>query len=128
MTDTGKKVLIIEDEDLTRMALKKKLESEGFLVVTAVDGTEGLKLALAEHPDLILLDMILPIMDGATVLENLRKDNWGRSALVIVLSNLNRASAFDGDKEMGIRQYLVKTNWKLADVVETVKKELGISI
>ncbi len=72
MANENHNILIIEDEALMAAALKKKLESEGFQSLWANDGAEGLKVALDKHPDLILLDIILPTMDGMTVLSKLR--------------------------------------------------------
>jgi DNA-binding response OmpR family regulator len=104
--------------------LTKKLEDEGLKILTARDGMEGLKVALDEHPDLILLDVVLPVMDGVTFLEKLRQDSWGKRASVIVLSNLSKVATFREGEEMGVRDYLVKTDWKLKDVIEKVEKEL----
>ena len=75
MSDT-QKILIVEDEPLLLDAIKRKLEKEGYGVTVATDGNEGLVQAFQGHPDLILLDIILPVVDGITVLDRLRKDDW----------------------------------------------------
>lgn len=82
-------VLIIEDDQILRDMYRDAFEKNEFTATTAVDGEVGLKLALEDMPDLILLDLSLPKMDGTTVLEKLRDDEWGKHASVIVLTNLN---------------------------------------
>lgn len=127
MANENHKILIIEDEALMAAALKKKLESEGFQSLWANDGAEGLKVALDKHPDLILLDIVLPTMDGMTVLGKLREDAWGKDVPVIILSNLSSAATIEKGKEKGVNTYLVKTDWKLSEVIQKVKHELGIT-
>ena len=124
--ENGKKtILVVEDEQALNMALSMKLEKEGFSVLKAFDGEEGLKIALEKHPNLILLDMIMPRMDGITTLGKLREDeDWGRRVPVIMLTNLSDAEGVDAALKGGVHSYLVKSDWKLEDVVEKVKEEL----
>ncbi len=126
MANDKKTILVVEDETLMVNALKKKLEAEDFNVLVAKDGSEGLNIALEKHPDLVLLDVILPVMDGMTALKNLRADSWGKDVPVIILTNLSRAATIEESKKKGVNTYLVKTDWKLAEVVQKVKYELGI--
>ncbi|MFH0874281.1 MAG: response regulator [Candidatus Komeilibacteria bacterium] len=127
MRNKTKKILITEDETLLRNALGEKLRLEGFEVLAAENGQKGLELALAEHPDLILLDIIMPVMDGLTMLKQLRQDAWGKTAPVILLTNL---TANDNIMPEVIEQqpafYLVKTDWTLDKVVEKIKETLKI--
>lgn len=125
---SGKKytILIIEDEQMVVSTLKGRLKASGFNVLVAENGSSGLKIAQESHPDLILLDIVLPVMDGITFLENLRKDDWGRKVPVIILSNLSKAETIAESKEKGVNTYLVKTDWKLKEVIQKVKYELGI--
>ena len=123
-----KKILIVEDEMSQRKALVDKFTREGFEVVSARDGEEGLSVALTEKPDIILLDIVMPKMDGMTMLKKLRHENeWGKSVPVILLTNLSA----DDDKIMkGVTEdlpayYLVKSNWAINDVVEKVKDRLS---
>lgn len=116
------KILIIEDDQALHSAMVTKLEKEGFSVISAYDGKEGLDKALSNHPDLILLDIILPVMDGMTVLEELRRDSWGRNAEVIVLSNLSGAEKDTKIEENTVRAFLVKSDWKLEDLVSLIKQ------
>lgn len=111
-----------------RKALVDKFTREGFQVVSARDGEEGLNTALKEKPDIILLDVVMPKMDGMTMLKKLRQQNeWGKSIPVIMLTNLSA----DDDKIMkGITEdlpayYLVKSNWAINDVVDKVKERLS---
>jgi DNA-binding response OmpR family regulator len=118
------KILIVEDESSLLRVLEKKLTSEGYNVVTGKDGEQGLSVALKEHPDLILLDIIMPKMDGVTVLEKLREDDWGKNVPVIMLTNLTDSEKVFKAKDGDVREYLVKTDWKLEDVVGVIKKHL----
>ena len=114
----GAKILIVEDEASQRMALVDKFTREGFSVVEAKDGKDGLTIALQEHPDLILLDIVMPVMDGMTMLQKIREDAWGKDVKVIVLTNLSDALAH------GSYDYLVKSDWKINDVVARVRARL----
>jgi two-component system alkaline phosphatase synthesis response regulator PhoP len=118
-------ILIVEDETDLRTLLKDKLESEGFDVLEAENGKLGLDSALAHHPDAILLDVIMPVMDGITMLKELRQDEWGRSVLVIILSNLGEAEKITEGLEKNVFGYLVKSNWEPTDVVALIRKKLA---
>jgi len=124
--NNAKTILIIEDEHLLSKAIRRKLEKNAFSVIDAFDGGEGLAVALERHPDLILLDIVLPIMDGVTLLDRLREDQWGKDVPVIILSNLSDASIIKESKEKDVNTYLVKTDWKLDQVVEKVKQMLNL--
>lgn len=128
MTKIEKKILIVEDEVSLRNALKDKLTHEGFVTLEAKNGEEGLAVALREHPDLILLDIVMPKMDGMTMLKKLRAENeWGKSVPVIILTNLT------SDNEQRNRDitetepsyYFVKTDWTLEDILTKIRERLG---
>lgn len=121
-----KKILIIEDELSLMMALHEKFKTEGFEVIEAKNGEEGLKMATKKTPDLILLDLIMPVMDGITMLKKLRLTEEGKDLPVIILTNLSDDRAVSESLESGVSDYLVKTNWHLDDVVKKVKVKLGI--
>lgn len=125
MTNQVKKILIIEDEKSLVKALIKKLESEGFEVSVAYDGVEGLQKSLDEKPGLVLLDLILPKMDGMTYLAKLREDDWGKSVPVIILTNLSDDKKVLEAQKDGVYDYLIKTDWSLEDVIKMVKEKLG---
>lgn len=119
-------VEIIEDEEPVLSVLSSRFEKEGFDVIRAVDGEEGLKAALKHKPDLILLDLLMPRMDGLSMLKKLREDAWGKHVPVIVLTNLNDAEKVASAAEGGAFDFLVKADWKLEDVVKKVKQKLNI--
>ncbi len=120
----SKKILIVEDEAALRMALEFKLKGEGFEVISAIDGEDGLKKALEEKPDLMLLDIILPKMDGFAVLEALSKNDQCNAMEVIILTNLSQSGEVLKHEECVRYEYLVKADWKLDDLIEKVKNKL----
>jgi len=98
---------------------------EGFNVIKAEDGQEGLDVALEHHPDLILLDIVMPKMNGMDVLQKLRKDEWGKNVPIILLTNLSDSEKVEDAMKYGVYDYLIKTDWELKDVVKKVKEKLG---
>lgn len=118
------KILVIEDEAPLRKIICDELTREGYTALEAADGEAGLGAALAEHPDLILLDIILPRMDGITMLMHLRRDDWGANVPVIALTNLSDALTIERAVENGVYDYLVKTDWKIGEVITKVKEKL----
>lgn len=120
-----KKVLIIEDELPLLKILMQELENKTTKVLGAANGKEGLAIALREHPDLILLDLLMPEMDGITFLKKLREDRWGKNASVLILTNL------EGDVEKtltaiekGVFEFSVKTRWSLRNLKKMVDSKL----
>lgn len=122
-----KKILVIEDDLSLAGALIAKLDLEGFVTMNAKNGEEGLELALSNHPDLILLDIIMPKMDGITMLKKLRADSWGKDAPVVILSNLSDADKNIDVVDSSAQAYLIKSDWTLQDVVSKVKEILKIA-
>lgn len=123
--ENRKTILIIEDEDMLLNALRDKLMQEkGIAVLEAKNGKEGLEIALREHPDLILLDIVMPVMDGITMLKKMRVDAWGKNAKVIILTNLSNDEKVIMDLVQGSYDYLIKSDWKIKDLIRTVKKRL----
>jgi len=118
-------ILIVEDEAPLRQALADKLGREGFKVLEAVNGQEGLERALKEHPDLILLDIAMPIMDGTTMLKNLRKDKWGKRVSVIILTNYSAVEKVPEVLESGAHDYIVKSS-RLEDIINLIKQKLDL--
>ena len=116
-----KKIIIIEDESSLRNILVEKLNLEGFDVLEARNGEEGLDLTLSQKPDLILLDIIMPKMDGITMLKKLRGDSWGKKVPVIILTNLSSGTENLELVEKKVFSYLVKSDWKLEDIVKKIK-------
>lgn len=118
------KILIVEDELELLEVLAQKFEMEKFEVTKAANGEIGLEQALQKHPDLILLDIIMPVMDGVTMLKRLRQDSWGKDVPVILLTNLSDESKIAEAMQHGVYDYLVKADWNINDVVAKVKSRL----
>ncbi|OGH70406.1 MAG: hypothetical protein A3C90_00610 [Candidatus Magasanikbacteria bacterium RIFCSPHIGHO2_02_FULL_51_14] len=117
-------ILIVEDEPTLLRVIAEKLTHEGFHALEAKNGKEGIALAVKKRPDLILLDIIMPVMDGMTMLAKLRKDAWGKNVPVVILTNLSDEKKVGDAIEKGVFDYLVKSDWTLEDVVKKVKKRL----
>ena len=123
-------VLITEDEAALRSALYDKLLAEGFSVFEAKNGEEGLEIALREHPDLILIDILMPKMDGLTMLKKLRENSWGKKAHFIILTNVNdvkelaKAIVIAQVKDNESFEYFVKSDTKIESVVDAIKRKL----
>lgn len=119
-------LLIVEDEVALARLLQQEFIKEGFEVLAAYDGAMGLALALEKKPDIILLDLLLPKMDGMSLLRELRKDSWGVDVPVIILSNLSDAAKISEAASKEVFDYLVKADWKLEDVIKKVRDKLGM--
>ena len=122
-------LLLVEDEASVRHALSDKLKREGFEILEAKNGKEGLAVSLKEQPDLILLDLVMPRMDGLEMMRKLRKENeWGESVPIVILTNLAATDeitwAIAADEPVF---YLVKSEWDIDKVVEKVKEALNIN-
>ena len=122
--EEAKKILVVDDEPVLADLLRTKLSQKGFNVVEAHDGEEGLNMALQEHPDFILLDVVMPKVDGLTMLKRLREDEWGYNVPVLILSNLNTTEAVKKLQSGGAFDYLVKIDYTLEELAEIVKKKL----
>jgi len=122
---TQKTILIIDDEKELREVLEEKLKREGFKTHTARDGQEGLMVALKEKPDLILLDVVMPKIDGISMLQELRKDEWGKTVQVIFLTVVEDPRTLARAVELGGYEYFVKTDWDIDEIVKKVKEKVG---
>lgn len=119
-----KKVLVVDDDDNLRLPLTDKLKIEGFEVFEAKNGEEGLKKALEAHPDIILLDIMMPIMSGWEMLGKLRKDKWGEKAKVMMLTVIEDAGSIARMMQDGGSGYLIKTEQSMDGIVEKVRDML----
>jgi CheY-like chemotaxis protein len=123
-----KTILVAEDEKSLREALIDILNMENFITIEAKNGREGVELALLKHPDLILLDIIMPEMDGMATLKKIRENKWGVNIPVIILTNLstvkNREQLVDDKVASRPTYYLIKSDWKLLDIVKKIEKIL----
>ena len=123
-----KKILIIEDEEAMQGVISEAFRNQGLTTLAANNGEEGLIVALREHPDLILLDIIMPKMNGMVMLQKLRLDEWGKAVPVIILTNVspNASSVINSVLENEPAYYLVKSDVKLEGIIEKVKEVLRI--
>ncbi len=119
-----KKILIVEDDKFLRDLITQKLWKEGFDVVEAVDGEHGLKKVKEVKPDLILLDLILPGIDGFAVLAETKKDPGLALIPVIILSNLGQRDDIEKGLKLGAVDYLIKAHFTPGEIIEKVKKVL----
>jgi len=120
-----KKILFVEDESALQKTFGERLSPEGYEVISALDGEIGLRLAKTKKPDLILLDLILPKVNGFEVLKELKEDKETKDIPVIVLTNLEGIGDVDKAIELGATTYLVKAQYSLEELVEKIKKVLG---
>lgn len=119
-------VLIVEDDSFLSHIYKTKFEMEGFKISMADNGETGLADAKKKKPDIILLDILLPKMDGFAVLEALRADEETKSIPVIMLTNLGQKDDVEKGQELGAVDYLIKAHFKPSEVVNKVKEVLKI--
>lgn len=127
----SRKLLVIEsveDDASLRKVLRDKFTLEGFSVLEATNGEEGLAIALREHPDLILLDILMAEMDGLTMMKKLRQaDDWGKHVPIILLTNLSpeddKINQAIADNEPAY--YVVKSNSSVSDILEKVRERLN---
>ena len=124
MSEKKWRILIVEDDNFLREAMNEKLSKEGFNSFVAINGKEGLEMALQKHPDLILLDIMMPVMDGIEMLKKLREDNWGKNVLVAMLSNSDDESKIKEALEMGAVDYMIKSDILLEDVIKKIMSYL----
>lgn len=126
MSDTKPLVLVAEDDKFYASIYQTKLEREGYRVAIARDGEETIKMVGEQTPDLLLLDLIMPVKDGFETLKELRAKPGTKDLKVIVFSNLGQEDDIDRVKEMGVTDYLVKTNISIQEMVEKVKQHLPV--
>lgn len=122
----AKKILIVEDDSILARMYQKKFEISGYEVKLASNGAEGLIIAMNAHPDLILLDLMMPETNGVEMMDQIRKDQWGKNEPIIVLTNLDPNDEII--QHVVVDQpsyYILKSNSTPEDVLERVKVILG---
>ena len=120
----AKTILIIEDDKFLRELITRKLLNEAYEVSEAVDGEEGIKKIKEEKPDLVLLDLILPGIDGFEVLSQMRKESALSSIPVIILSNLGQKEDVEKGLKMGAVDYLIKAHFTPGEIIDKIKSAL----
>ena len=118
------KIAIIEDDISIAQMYRMKFELEGYEVETADNGKTGLELIESMKPDIILLDLMMPLMNGDEMLRELRKKPWGKTLKVIILTNKGEQEAPDILKELDVLAYIVKANMTPRQVAELVQEKL----
>ena len=119
---TAKKILIVEDDDLFYATVKDELLKEGFSVVRAADGEEGLELVKKEKPDLIIMDILLPKLDGISTAKSIK--DQGVAAPIIFLTNFGDVEHISKALEVAKSDYLIKSDFSIVDMVNLIKKKL----
>lgn len=112
--------MVVEDDHFLSDIYQRQLEGKGCKVLVAGNGTEALKILKDVKPDVILLDIIMPGMNGFEFLEALRADAVCKKCRVIVLSNLGQESDKERCKALGVKEYLVKTDVSVEQILENV--------
>lgn len=120
----AKKILIVEDDKFLRELIAQKLIKEGYDIAEAVDGEKGIKSVKEEKPDLILLDLILPGIDGFEVLAKIKEDPVLSQIPVIILSNLGQKDDIERGLKIGAVDYLIKAHFTPGEIIEKVKAVL----
>jgi DNA-binding response OmpR family regulator len=120
----AKKILIIEDDKFLRELITRKLSGDGFNIVEATDGEEGMKKLKEEKPDLVLLDLILPGIDGFEFLTKAKEDPSISSIPIIILSNLGQREEVEKGLKMGATDYLIKAHFTPGEIIEKIKNIL----
>ncbi len=121
MDNSNKKILVVEDDSFLRKIIVKKLLNEGYTVIEAIDGEKGLKMAKEKRPDLILLDLVLPGIDGFEVLKRMKNGAEIANIPVVILSNLGNRVDIERGLELGAVDFLVKAHLAPRDIIERIE-------
>ncbi len=119
------KIAIVEDDSAISQMYRIKFEGEGFAVETAENGKLGLKLIDSMRPDIVLMDLMMPEMNGDEALKKLRATPFGKEVKVVILTNMGESEAPDVIRQLGVKAFIVKANMTPRQVVELVKKQLS---
>jgi DNA-binding response OmpR family regulator len=119
-----KKILIVEDDKFLRDLINQKLTKEGYETSEAIDGEEGVKIVKEVKPDLVLLDLILPGIDGFEVLAKIKGDPGTSSIPVIILSNLGQKEDVEKGLKLGAVDYLIKAHFTPGEIIDKIKGAL----
>jgi len=121
----AKKILVVEDDQFLSKILKMKFEKIGYEILVAYDGLEALEMAKTKSPDLVLLDIMMPVKDGFSVLAEMKKDSKLSKIPVIIASNLGQKEDKDKAVALGAEDYIVKSDTSLDDLVKRSREILG---
>ncbi len=118
---TKAKVLVVEDDESIRQLYFDVFTNAGITALTASNGAEGVELALKHHPDAILMDIMMPIMNGHEAVSKIRRDAWGKHAKVVFLTNMSDAENVVHAVEEGSEEYIIKANTSVKEVLNKVR-------
>ena len=121
----AQKIAIIEDDTAISQMYRMKFEAEGYQVETAENGKLGIGLAEEMKPDIILLDLMMPEMNGDEMLTKLRQTEWGKNIKVIILTNMGEQEAPASLRDLGVEAFIVKADMTPRQVAELVKQHLA---
>ena len=119
--DKKTKILVVEDEEILLTALSEELKQEGFEVVGAKDGVEGVEKAASEKPDLVLMDLVMPRLDGIGALKQMKEQEETKAIPVVILTNLSDYDKISDALSLGAMDYLVKANYRLEELITKIK-------
>ena len=119
-----KNVLVVEDNQALGSIMSDSLTSEGYKVIIATDGADALQIAFDTHPDIILLDLTLPVMNGMDVLRSLRLDDWGKSVPIIIFTNKDTNEAIMNAVREYAQAYFIKSITPLKTITDTISELL----
>ncbi|HKU18862.1 MAG TPA: response regulator [Candidatus Saccharimonadales bacterium] len=119
------KAIVVEDDTDLQFLYKLKLEHEGFEVFVAGNGLEGLQIIKDQRPDIVLLDLMMPVMSGSEMLAHLRAERWGSEVRVIVLTNISKDEAPPALRFLHVDRYVVKAHHTPAQIVQMVREVLA---
>jgi DNA-binding response OmpR family regulator len=125
MPHVQKTVLVVEDEVSLNNVICDQLRRKGYKVLNAFDGDSGIKTALENHPDAIVLDLMMPKLNGKEVLCELRNDSWGKNVPVIIATNLESIQDMNDCLAKDVRAYFIKTDISIESIVKTVELSLA---
>ena len=121
MPDKKTKILIVEDEEILLTALSEELKQEGFEAVGAKDGMEGVEKIVSEKPDMVLLDLVMPRLDGIGALKQMKENPDTKDIPIVILTNLSDYDKVSDALSLGAMDYLVKANYRLEELVNKIK-------
>ncbi len=125
MSNSKEKILIVEDDKFLRELISRKLAGRGYEVETAVDGEDGFEKIKKTKPDVVLLDLILPGIDGFEVLSRVKKEKEVQDVPIIILSNLGQKEDIERGLSLGAIDYLIKAHFTPQEIIEKVKEVLS---
>lgn len=117
-----KSILVAEDDKFLANAYRVKLEKEGFAVTLAFDGNEAVELVKAKKPDLIVMDLVMPVSDGFSAIESIKLEPELKSIPIIVASNLSQKEDIDRGLGLGANDYIIKSETPLDELISKIKK------